>query len=339
MLIQKRGFTLVELLVVMGIILILVSIAIPAVNNARNRAKDTEVKSGCNLIQAALEKYAADHTGFYPGAQWVQDSQGDWLVGPGVIGALPSYDGANPRKDFGVPKTDLPGNALQDNDPAFDDGTPNPGVLDALVVNGYLTDYPPNPFISAGSGAKSQMGNLFLFRPIIGTDGIPNPANNNTLDFDRYSPNGIGQTLRQTYLDYGRGFFSYIPLNPDNIVPLDFTASLDLPDASEYYKRCRSYMLVGWGNNRMDTDYGKGLSMKYWHVDPVSGDGWYDFDNNMRLDLLETWLRDSTATGLLGREMADSANNIGAFGGVLPNGGFDIDSAFFGATFLYITGS
>ena len=92
--ISRQGFTLVELLVVMGIILILVSIAIPAINQARNKAKDTEVKSGCNQIQAALEQYAVTHSSFYPGAHWVQDSNGEFEVGPGVIGETRAASGS-----------------------------------------------------------------------------------------------------------------------------------------------------------------------------------------------------------------------------------------------------
>jgi prepilin-type N-terminal cleavage/methylation domain-containing protein len=340
MLIHRKGFTLIELLVVMGIMLILVSLAIPAVNTARNRAKDTEVKAGCNEIQAALEQYATDHTGFYPGAQWLKDSQGVYVVGPGVIGALPSFDtGNNPRKDFAVAKTDLTGNGVEWRDPTLDDGTPNPQTLDALVVGGYLQDYPTNPFLAATGGVKAQMSNLFYFNPIVGSNGVPNPSDVNTLDWNRYTPNNAGATMRITYTDFGRGMFSYIPFNPNNIVPVDFTTSLDLPAGSEYYKRCRSYMLVGWGSSRLEDGQAKGLSMKYWFVDSASGDGWFDFDHNMRRDLLETWLRDPAPTSLVGREMVDSDNSVGAFGGALPNGGTDMDPAFFGATYLYITGS
>jgi prepilin-type N-terminal cleavage/methylation domain-containing protein len=342
--IHRKGFTLIELLVVMGIMLILVSLAVPAVNTARNRAKDTEVKAGCNQIQAALEQYATDHTGFYPGAQWLKDAQDppNWHVGPGVIGALPSFDSAdNPRKDFTVSKTDLPGDGVEWRDPYLDDKTPNPQTLDALVVGGYLTDYPTNPFIAAAGGVKAQMSNMLYFNPIVGANGVPNPDDRNTLDWDRYSPNAVGATLRTSYSDFGRGMFSYIPFNPNNIVPVDFTTSLDLPAGSEYYKRCRSYMLVGWGSNRIDDGQAKGLSLKYWYVDPASGDGWFDFDHNMRRDLMETWLRDKTSTGLVGREMVDSSggSNVGKFGDTLPGGAVDIDSAFFGATYLYITGS
>jgi prepilin-type N-terminal cleavage/methylation domain-containing protein len=361
MLVARRGFTLIELLVVMGIILILVGLAIPAVNVARNRAKDTEVKAGCNTIQAALEQYGTDHTGFYPGAQWVKDWQDPpgWYTGPGVIGALPSWDGPNPRKDFTVPKTNIPGIDTNpaDRDPYIDDGSgdplyqvPNPQVLDALTANGYLTDYPRNPFIAATGGARAQMSNIFLFNPIPGADGVPNPGNAATLDWNCYTPNETGTTMRRTYQDYGRGFFTYIPLNPYNVgASVDFETTLDLPvplatdlPGQQYYARCRSYMLVGWGNNRMDDSNAKGLSMKYWRTDTSSGESWFDFDSNMRRDLLETWLSepaDFTPTGLVGSEMLDSSNSMGKFGDMLSSGGFDIDSAFYGAAFFHITGS
>ena len=170
MLSYRKGFTLVELLVVMGIILILVSIGIPAVNIARNKAKDMQVKSGCNQIQTALEQYAVTHGGNYPGANWVQDTAGNFEVGPGVIGALPTYENATtPRKDFTVPRDDSQSRGLSglNGEPVyFADGSPNPNQLDALVLEGYITEYPPNPFLATSGGIKSQMSNLFLFNPI-----------------------------------------------------------------------------------------------------------------------------------------------------------------------------
>lgn len=361
--IHRTGFTLIELLVVMGIIMILVSLAIPAVNTARNRAKDTEVKAGCNTIQAALEQYATDHTGFYPGAQWSPDNTNTLVAGPGVIGALPSFEVSGtlqPRKDFMVPKANLD-DALNDRrDPYYDHGTfadpsddtPNPHVLDALVVNGYLTDYPANPFIRASGKAKSQMSNIFLFNPIAGGNGVPNPGFASTLAWNRYTnQNWQGyETMRRAYTDVGRGMFSYIPLNPDNTgyfenwghmengsVQID---DLDLDNGvGGFYKKCRSYMLVGWGSNRLDDSLAKGLSMKYWYTDSANNVSWYDFDHNMRLDLLEYWISDTSASGMILQEMLDRNDSEGAFGGTLPGGSLNIDPAFYGATFLYVTGS
>ncbi len=54
---KNRGFTLIELLVVIAIIGILSTLAVVALNNARQRARDAKRVSDIKLIQTALELY------------------------------------------------------------------------------------------------------------------------------------------------------------------------------------------------------------------------------------------------------------------------------------------
>lgn len=62
---STRGFTLVELLVVIGIIVLLVSILLPMVNTARNHAKRASISSDLIGIAQALDQYKHDW-GDYP---------------------------------------------------------------------------------------------------------------------------------------------------------------------------------------------------------------------------------------------------------------------------------
>ncbi len=83
----QAGFTLVELLVVMGVIAILVAILLPAMGKAREQARELVCQSNQRQIGTAFLAFAADHQGRLPG-NWYDANQPDkqhraWLRNAG----------------------------------------------------------------------------------------------------------------------------------------------------------------------------------------------------------------------------------------------------------------
>ena len=63
---RTKGFTLVELLVVIGIIAVLVAMLLPALNKAQEQARRTACLSNMHQIGLAMIMYANDNKGFVP---------------------------------------------------------------------------------------------------------------------------------------------------------------------------------------------------------------------------------------------------------------------------------
>jgi len=94
---NQKGFTLVELMVVVVIIGILIAIAVPIYRNIQTNAEENACKANIRTIEGVLEVYKADGHETYP------DDLSD--LAPDYIKAVPKCPGGgtyNYTKDTGV---------------------------------------------------------------------------------------------------------------------------------------------------------------------------------------------------------------------------------------------
>jgi len=186
---NRRGFTLVEMLVVIGIIGLLVVTLVPLVKGAQIKAKEAKIKAQMSGIETGLANYAQNHNGNYPGvaldpmATFQDHALGDpaFYAGGGA-GSLAPVTGQLVNGIVGGPGHY---NGNSDNvfaqiksvkDTPFSGNETMARFFDTLVLADATPEYPANPFITnVNTASRDTMRNVFRFS--INIAGGFDPAN------------------------------------------------------------------------------------------------------------------------------------------------------------------
>jgi len=105
---MRRAFTLVELLVVIGIVALLIALLLPGLKGAREQARSAQCLSNLRQMTQACHAYIVEHRGRFPLSYWGSDSwdfsRDGTRVVPGLlwrgraearIQQCPSFEGAS----------------------------------------------------------------------------------------------------------------------------------------------------------------------------------------------------------------------------------------------------
>jgi len=156
---KESGFTMMEMLIVLGILMLLVGLLIPALTAVKNIAKETKQKAQFSTIELALAGFKNDH-GDYPPS--------DWALGANYCGAqklteaLLGWDllGFHPNSAWRADGLDTVGGVgtydptkSRDLEPPGGDGIPD------------TMNERKEPYLELGTASAFKLGDLYRTNP------------------------------------------------------------------------------------------------------------------------------------------------------------------------------
>lgn len=109
---NHRGFTLVELLVVIGVIALLIAMLLPALNRAREAAKSTACQSQLRQVGVATANYAVDHHGYLFPCYYMSNATLG-VTATSLSAILNDYVGSNAQQTVWTCPAAIPGTTTQ----------------------------------------------------------------------------------------------------------------------------------------------------------------------------------------------------------------------------------
>ncbi len=184
---SRRGFTLVELLVVVGVIALLVAITLPALARSRRAARSAVCAAHLKQMTTALVAYAGEHKGALVVSQWserpgetrawdfitTRRADGGFDVAPGLLWAGFDRDAYAQQ----CPEYVGPSNAAGESFSGFNYNTSylGGGAGEAVESSARLsTVRSPAATVAFGDGEYLRGANKFMRAPLnVGVDGEP----------------------------------------------------------------------------------------------------------------------------------------------------------------------
>ncbi|OHB72874.1 MAG: hypothetical protein A2Z25_05205 [Planctomycetes bacterium RBG_16_55_9] len=152
---RKTGLTIVELLIVLGIIAILVGLLVPALSAVKNMARETKQKAQLSTIELALAAFKNDY-GDYPPSSWTPaELTGDYCGAQKLAEALLGWDllGFHPKSAWRADGLDV-GGGTGTYDPAQTRDLDADGTPDTLNER-------KGPYLELATVNAFKLGNLF----------------------------------------------------------------------------------------------------------------------------------------------------------------------------------
>jgi type II secretory pathway pseudopilin PulG len=156
---KKTGLTMIELLIVLGIIALLIGLLVPALSTVRNIAKETKQKAQLSAIEMALAAFKNDD-GDYPPSNWTPAPYtGDYCGAQKLAEALLGWDllGFHPKSAWRADGLDaLGGNGTYDPAQTRDvNGDAHPDTFDERR----------SPYLELATTDAFRLGNISISKP------------------------------------------------------------------------------------------------------------------------------------------------------------------------------